>query len=560
MTPVTPVAGPPNRGSLDDFLAADEIGPLPELSDRDWDALRWKAGSQLAWRFCTPRNLVAYRGRFAFDAMGFAWGGIYRTLLVSSIVTTSFRNEGHFRAGERIGGTSDFFSGAFTFARASAEFDEIVRLVNLRHHVAGVVTPVSDGRVCVVPGYEADYAYVATAFIESIRRGLGLCGLASDSPAGRVLAGQVCTILYQLAGSTGLTRVPRDLAAHERFRDAYDQRLRERPPSPRVRRMAQEIAHRIVPFTAFMSGSTAAAHVARHIDPETRQFLFPDGEVPEELERRRQDWHRRQKRQRTIADIRGKSQARQALALRPDVAALHLAYHEAVHVNTDDAIDDRLVGAILLHALDADPSCTPPLERRSIELAPGEALIRQGQQSGEMYVVLSTTAPLVVMHTRDAAEPRQVAELAAPTVLGEIGMWRGQPAVATVTTREPNRLEMLVIDAVRFAALKKEPGFRAATAAEVQRRLALNSALLGRLLDDAATSTKSPLLASIAQLFRFLTGDSHVALDVVIGLPEQATPDECVEALRTQVDEAIRAGGLPPELEQHLAAVVATIG
>jgi hypothetical protein len=67
-------------------------------------------------------------------------------------------------------------------------------------------------------------------------------------------------------------------------------------------------------------------------------------------------------------------------------------------------------------------------------------------------------------------------------------------------------------------------------------------------------------LASIAQLFRFLTGDSHVALDVVIGLPEQATPDECVEALRTQVDEAIQAGGLPPELEQHLAAVVATIG
>jgi len=111
MTPVTSVTGLPNRGSLDDFLAADEIGPLPELSDRAWDALRWKAGSQLAWRFCTPRNLVAYRGRFAFDAMGFAWGGIYRTLLVSSIVTTSFRNEGHFRAGERIGGTSDFFRG-----------------------------------------------------------------------------------------------------------------------------------------------------------------------------------------------------------------------------------------------------------------------------------------------------------------------------------------------------------------------------------------------------------------------------------------------------------------
>ncbi len=560
MTNASPAASRPHRGTLEEFLAADEIVSLPELSDGEWDALRRDAGRRLAWRFCTLRNLVAYRGRFAFDAMGFAWGGIYRTLLVSSIVTTSFRNEGHFRAGERIGGTSDFFSGGFAFPRASAEFGEIVGLVNLRHHVAGVVTPVGHGRVRVVPGYEADYAYVATAFIESIRRGLGLCGLSPDSPASRTLAWQLGTILYQLAGYTGLARVPRDLSAHERFRDAYDRRLRERPPSARVRRMAQEIAHRIVPFTAFMSGVTARDHVARHIDPETREFLFPDRTVPEELERRRQEWQRRQKRQRTLGDIRGKSRARQGLGLQPDVAALHRAYHDAVHVNTEDAIDDRLVGAILLHALDADRAGGRPLERRSLDLAAGDALIRQGEHLGEMYVVLSSTAPLVVMHSPNGAEPRQVATLVAPTVLGEIGMWRGQPAVATVTTRHPNRLELLVIDAERFAALKEEPGFRAATAAEVQRRLALNSALVGTLLDDTAARTGSPLLASIAQLFRFLTGDSHVALDAVIDLPVDATPDECVEALRKQVDEAIRAGGLPPELDRYLAQVVATIG
>ena len=39
--------------------------------------------------------------------------GIYRTLLVGSIVATSYRNEGLFRAGERIQGTSDFFRGSF---------------------------------------------------------------------------------------------------------------------------------------------------------------------------------------------------------------------------------------------------------------------------------------------------------------------------------------------------------------------------------------------------------------------------------------------------------------
>ncbi len=560
MTTVTPPAGRKARGTLDDFLAADDIAPLSHVSDREWDALRREAGRHLAWRFCTLSNLVAYRGRFAFDAMGFAWGGIYRTLLVSSIVTTSFRNEGHFRAGDRVGGTSDFFSGAFAFARASAEFDEIVRMVNLRHHVAGVVTPIGGGGVRVLPDYEADYAYVATAFIESIRRGLGVCGLAPDSPGGRRLGEQLCTILYQLAGFTGLTRAPRDLAAHERFRDVYDLRLRQRPSSPRVRRMAQEIARRIAPFTAFMSGTTVAAHVARHIDPETRQLLFPDGRVPEELELRRREWQHRQKRQRTLGDIRDKSQARQALGLRPDVAALQRAYRDAVLVRTADSIDDRLVGAILLHALDADRSGTRPLERRSITLAPGADLIRQGERIGEMYVVLSTTAPLVVTHARDEAEPRQVAVLNAPTVLGEIGMWRGQPAVATVTTLDANHLDLLVIDADRFAALKEEPGFRAAAAAEVQRRLALNSALLGTLLDDAAASTKSPLLTSIAQLYRFLTGDSHVPLDAVVGLPEEATPAECVEALRAQVDEAIETRGLPPELDRSLANVVATIG
>ena len=118
----------------------------------------------------------------------------------------------------------------------------------------------------------------------------------------------------------------------------------------------------------------------------------------------------------------------------------------------------------------------------------------------------------------------------------------GQPAVATVTTRAANRLEVFVIDAERFARLKEEPGFRAATAAEVQRRLALNSRLVGTLLKDTAARTASPLLHSISQLFRFLSGDSHVPLDQVIGLPDDVTPDECVEALRLQVDEAIRAG------------------
>lgn len=159
----------------------------------------------------------------------------------------------------------------------STVFRDIVEVVNLRHHVAGVVRLAENHEVRVIEGYEADYAYVATAFIESIRRGLHLCGLPPESPEGRRIAGQVATILYQLAGYTGLARGPRDLAAHDRFRDAFDRQLRTRPPSARVRRMAQEIARRIAPRTAAGANVTVREHISRHLDPETAEFLFPGG-------------------------------------------------------------------------------------------------------------------------------------------------------------------------------------------------------------------------------------------------------------------------------------------
>jgi CRP-like cAMP-binding protein len=543
-------------GTLEDFLAPEDIIPLPAVTNDEWSTIRRVAGGQLAWRFCTLRNLWVHRGRFLTDAIGFAWGGIYRTLLVGSIVATSYRNEGLFRAGERIQGTGEFFRGSFLLPRSSAEFREIARLVNLRHHVAGVVVPHADGGYRVIDGYEADYAYVATAFIEAIRRGLATCGLPPESARGRALGEQLSTVLYQVAGYTGLRRIPRDLAAHERFRDAYDRHLRERPASPRLRRMAREIAHRIAPVTAANAEETVASHISRHLDSETAAYLFPE-EPGADLEAQRKEWMGRFRVRRPLDAIRRRSAAREAVWNRPDVAALRRAYEQAA----SDSTDDRLIGAILLHALDAHDHAARPLEHRTIDLPAGEPLIQQGETMGEMYVVLSAAAPLVVLHRTDAApEPRQVATLAAPTVLGEIGMWRGQPAVATVLSREPNRLELLVIDAERFASLKDEPGFRAATAAEVQRRLSLNTALTGTLLEDVAARSGDARLASIAQLFRYLTGDSHVQLDAVIDLPDDATPAECVDALRRQVDSAIAAGGLPADLVRQLEQIVMTIG
>lgn len=543
------------RGTLDDFLAPEDIIPLPQLRDEDWARARRGAIAAMARQFCTLRNLWVHRGVYGRDSVGYAWGGIYRSLLVRSIVTTSYRNEGHLRAGHRIFGTGDFFRGGFVLPVTSAAFRELMQLVNLRHHVAGVVVPHGAG-VRVLEGYEADYAYVATSFIESIRRGFAVCGLPPHSARGRDVGTHFYTLLYQLAGFTGLTRIPRDLAAHERFRDAFDRHLAARPPTPRVRDMAQEIARRIAPLTAAMADETVRGHVHRHMDPETARFLFPE-QPDRELEAQRDEWRARLRGVKPEAGFNARADDRAAVWRRPDVAALQQAYLAAGTVLTTD----RVIGSILLHALDAGLSAAAPLERRTVDLAAGEALIREGATPGEMYVVLSATAPLVVLQgSESSSAPRQVAEVTPPTVLGEIGMWRNQPATATVLSRLPNRVELLVIDASRFETLRQEPGFRVATAAAVQQRLAVNATLTAAILDEAVARTGDRRLASIAQLLRYLNGDSNASLDAIIDLPIDATQAECVETLRLQVAAAISAGGLDPAVERYMANVVATIG
>lgn len=556
MLPNAPVAS--QTGTLEEFLAPDDILEITPLGDAEWQAIRQKTGKRLAWQFCTLRNLLVHRGLFTQDPSGFAWGGIFRSLLVGAIVRTSYRNEGHFRSGVRIMGTSDFFTGGFLLPRKSTSYREIVRMVNLRHHVAGVVRAMpgegdSLDRVQVEPGYEADYAYVATAFIESIRRGLAMCGVRLDSPSGRASSEGVCQILYQLAGFTGLTRMPRDLAAHERFRDAYDRGLREHPASSRTRRMAQEIAYRIIPFTAVSAGLSVRAHVQRHLDEETAEYLFPGGEIPSAVEDQRREFLAFRSIKYTAAAIAERSQQRQQIWQRPDVTALLTAYRSAASEKTDD----RLIGAVLLHALESEQ----PIERRTIRLAAGEPLIRQGATLGEMYVLLSATGPLQVLReTAGEAEPKRLAMLFPPTVLGEIGMWRNQPAMATVVADEAVELEVLVINADRFAVLKEEPGFRAATAAEVQRRLALQPSPMLARLEEHATASGDTRLLSIAQLMRFLMGQSHVNLDRVIDIPDDATPSELVEGLRHQVGEAVEAGGLPEDLKRSLTTMLSAIG
>lgn len=545
----------PIAGTLSNYLAAEDLGALSPIAPDEWQAMRMKELRRMLWSFCTLRNLWAYRGRFAHDAIGYSWAGIFRSLRVGSIVATSYRNEGHFRADDRIFGTSDFFSGALRFARSSSALSEIIRIVNLRHHVAGVVTREGE-TVAVAPGYEADYTYVATAFIESLRRGYDACGIAPNSPRGQQIAEALCTIFYQIAGMTGLQRAPKNRAAHDRFRDAFEQDLQNHPPSPRVQRMAQEIAHRIIPLTSAMSRVTVATQVARHLDQTTRALLFPEGSIPAELESQQQHWRHAFANMPALSAVESRVDSRKPRWQRDDVASLLDAYQTADSAFTSD----RLIGAVLLYLLDAPSTSATPLERRTIQLEPGDALIRQGQDVQEMYILLSTSADLVVEQLPSDGSPlKRLATLRPPTVLGEIGMWRNRPAVATVTTHTANTVEVLVINREQFVRLKDEPGFRAAIAAEVQRRLAINAKSVTTLLDDTAKTSSDPLLTSLSQLLRYLSGDSHTSLDAIVDLPNDATLVECIEALRTQMHEAFQSRDLPPELASALRSVVDTI-
>ena len=59
---ITPSASNrPRSGTLEEFLAPQDIAPLPSLTDDEWNAIRRVAGRALAWRFCTLRNLWVHR-------------------------------------------------------------------------------------------------------------------------------------------------------------------------------------------------------------------------------------------------------------------------------------------------------------------------------------------------------------------------------------------------------------------------------------------------------------------------------------------------------------------
>ena len=548
--------------SLSSYVAPEDIIPYRPIHESEWGALRRRALVDLLRGFCTWRNLRRYRGFFISDIVGFAWAGIYRSMLVPSIAATSFKNEGHFRPRERISGTERFFSGSFRYPRGAGILGRIIDEVNVRHHAAGVVARTGN-TVVVQPQYEAAFAYVATAMIEGLRAGYVACGQSPESPKGRRIGEDLCTIIYQVAGMVGLPRVPRNLEAHERFRDAYEAHLKGLHRSRWMETQARELAKRILPYTAARTGVPMREHLERHLDRMTADYLFPNPSILHQVQPVYEEFQQRQKRQgqgylRAFwAQLFPKSLAKEGIDAQE---LLWRAYRAA----PDDSVEARILGAVLIHAIEVGPSGASWLTPVDLSLQPGESLLKQGENHPYCYIILEASTPLIVSRRgipgMDPGVEIEIARVNAPNMLGEIGMWRGRPAIATVACAEPARLRVLRLDTPAFNALKAQSGFWNAVAAEVQKRLRVSMKHLEQSLRHSAVRIQDPELDGLLQLIAYINGDTTVQLDRIPGVHAEITLAECVDLLRQMASAVHDRHRQDPELQVHLGNLLDVIG
>ena len=556
-----------HRGMLEDYLPPEMIRPIPEISEKEWNSRRRSSFFNLLTRFFSFSNLLAYRGHYTRDVLGYGWGALYQTLRASSVVATTYRNGGHLRAGERLFGTGEF-SQIFKMPRNSKFLHDVIRVVNLRHHVAGVVLPsgvlnLVEGHsgAEVIPGYEADFAYIAASYVDNIMRGYRACGVRPGSRTWQQLGENLTVILYQSAKATGLSRAPKDFHAQEEFCRAYDQRFKSHPPGERITAMARETALRMVPVTAAMTGISMEEHIDRHIDELSRNWLFPDRSVLKEMEPVYAEWMELRQEKAKAAKKAARQRLREELMERPDVAALWEAYEKIPRTHTDS----KLMGAILLHAID-DPASSYKIE--TIHLTPEKPLLRQGEVSEAMVVILESSEPLIISCSEEdesdscmaGSEVEVVDEIPGPAVLGDLGLLGNRRELATTGVRRPATLRVIRIDRQQFASLSTQSGFRSAVAADVHHAIHTEVKGLLHLLEKHPEMETDKGFRSLVLLLQHLCGEPGVPLERIEGYPQHATLQESIEFLRPLAADVKSRLGDRHHLANLINSVVETIG
>jgi CRP-like cAMP-binding protein len=114
-------------------------------------------------------------------------------------------------------------------------------------------------------------------------------------------------------------------------------------------------------------------------------------------------------------------------------------------------------------------------EATTVEAAPGDRIVRQGERGDTLYVLLSGVAEVVL----DEAPEAPVAVLGAGDPFGEIGFLTSEPRTANVVARAP--CEVLVLSGAFFQRfIAKEPAVAAKVLLDLSRVLASRLALTTR--------------------------------------------------------------------------------
>jgi CRP-like cAMP-binding protein len=154
-------------------------------------------------------------------------------------------------------------------------------------------------------------------------------------------------------------------------------------------------------------------------------------------------------------------------------------------------MDDELSSVPLFEGAGAGDLSNLASRLKRIPLAPGDVLMRQGEDSRFFAIVVSGEMRVV----RESADDQSWEEVvSAPTVIGELAMLTGRPRIATVTANTP--ATVLTGGADEFQALLELPGTQERLQRVVSGRLAENARSVAGELPDGSPVLLHPLRGS----------------------------------------------------------------
>jgi CRP/FNR family transcriptional regulator, cyclic AMP receptor protein len=173
--------------------------------------------------------------------------------------------------------------------------------------------------------------------------------------------------------------------------------------------------------------------------------------------------------------------------------------------------------------------------------APGEDLMRQGDVSDVLHIVLSGRVRVVREH-EELVGPLVLAELSAGSLVGEMGVLDGEPRSATVTAIEPTETREVPATTV-MAVMKDQPQLADALLRLVSRRLRHTDSMVEQarleLVALVADHLRTPLTSVRGYVSLLLGGE----LGVLLPQQEEAleTVSRNVERLNDAVDRVVGA-------------------